>query len=192
MMKYLGYIFLLVYLSLESCQMKVSSNAQLKQYADEQLINIGDSIVQASFATLSSNLRRAMAAGGLPNAVSFCNIAAMPLTDSLSTEYGATIKRTSDKVRNMLNAPTEIEREVIAEYQVKHERKQLLTPIVKDVDGMKTYYAPILVNEMCLNCHGDRSQIKDYQMIADLYPEDRATGYKLGDLRGIWSVSLRH
>ena len=53
------------------------------------------------------------------------------------------------------------------------------------------FYAPIKVQDLCLNCHGQPgTDIKaaDYDLIKKLYPEDEAVGYKSGDLRGMWSI----
>jgi hypothetical protein len=46
---------------------------------------------------------------------------------------------------------------------------------------------------MCLSCHG--SVGKDIApettaKLTQLYPQDLATGYALGDLRGMWSLRL--
>ena len=48
----------------------------------------------------------------------------------------------------------------------------------------------IPLSPSCLTCHGSENDIppvvKDH--IQKLYPEDRATGYALGDVRGAFSV----
>jgi hypothetical protein len=44
-----------------------------------------------------------------------------------------------------------------------------------------------------LNCHGVIGKNIDstvYKTIKDFYPNDAATGYKLGDLRGMWSIKF--
>ena len=58
-----------------------------------------------------------------------------------------------------------------------------------------TYYAPIMLNlPLCITCHGDSEKdIKpDVQAeISRLYPTDEATGFELGQLRGLWSVEFK-
>jgi hypothetical protein len=46
----------------------------------------------------------------------------------------------------------------------------------------------------CLQCHGQPgTDINEATMaqIKNLYPEDHATGYKLGDVRGLWKVTFK-
>jgi hypothetical protein len=48
---------------------------------------------------------------------------------------------------------------------------------------------------MCLACHGDPQkdiQPAVLQTISKLYPDDKAIGYKEGDLRGAWHIIFRN
>jgi hypothetical protein len=58
--------------------------------------------------------------------------------------------------------------------------------IMRDPDGNLAATHPIRVGEMCLQCHGERAEIgeKTLARIEELYPEDSATGFAAGDLRG--------
>jgi hypothetical protein len=49
-----------------------------------------------------------------------------------------------------------------------------------------------LTNPRCLNCHGKPENLAPEvkEMLAHLYPEDKAVGYELGDLRGAFSVHV--
>jgi hypothetical protein len=51
----------------------------------------------------------------------------------------------------------------------------------------------IRIQEFCLACHGPADSISAAvkQVIAARYPEDRATDYRLGELRGAISVTVR-
>jgi hypothetical protein len=58
-------------------------------------------------------------------------------------------------------------------------------------DGAVHYYKPILVQAMCLNCHGsvpDQIQPDVLAKIDSLYPGDLARGYRDGQLRGAWHL----
>jgi hypothetical protein len=52
------------------------------------------------------------------------------------------------------------------------------------------YVKPILVQAECLNCHGSANKIMPEvkQLISQAYPDDKAVGYKIGDLRGVVSL----
>lgn len=54
------------------------------------------------------------------------------------------------------------------------------------------YLRPLLTGPMCLTCHGEKQQIPaDVKAIlAEKYPDDRATGYHTGDVRGAVSVKI--
>jgi hypothetical protein len=54
------------------------------------------------------------------------------------------------------------------------------------------YLRAIRVQEFCLACHGspDSMTAPVKRVIAERYPADQATGYRLGDLRGAISVRV--
>lgn len=155
----------------------------------------GQQIVAASFAALSSSLQQALQKGGVPEAVSYCKLAAHPLVDSLSRVHHAQIKRTSLRLRNPANAPTPEEKEALAHFEKATQQGESLSPYVALLENKEVaYYAPIQVNTLCLQCHGKAgTDIKeaDVELIRQWYPEDQATGYADGDWRGIWSVRLQ-
>jgi hypothetical protein len=47
---------------------------------------------------------------------------------------------------------------------------------------------PIEIRGRCLHCHAPRQALSEgtRTWLARSYPEDRAVGYALGDLRGFW------
>lgn len=151
----------------------------------------GGEIAQATFKVLSQNLQNAMAEGGVENALKFCNVNAMPITDSLAKHYNVEIKRTSHKVRNPNNNPTSQEQVVLENFLSK---EKILKPLVQQSeDGSVAFYAPIVMKGLCVTCHGQVGSTlaeKDYQIIQSLYPEDKATGFNVDELRGMWSITF--
>lgn len=167
---------------------------ELDEQEKELYLDKGKQIAAATFAALSQLLQKAVKEGGIPNAIQYCNLAAYPITDSLSQVHQATIRRTSMKPRNSNNIPTKEEQVVLNEFTQKAAKGTPLSPIVKELDGQKIgFYAPITVNDFCLNCHGKVGQSitnENYQLIKKYYPNDKAIGYASGDLRGMWSIQL--
>ena len=88
----------------------------LEELDSAKYLKEGGEIAQATFKVLSQNLQNAMAEGGVENALKFCNVNAMPLTDSLAKHYNVEIKRTSHKVRNPSNNPTSQEQVVLENF----------------------------------------------------------------------------
>lgn len=154
----------------------------------------GKQIAAVTFTALSQQLQKAVKEGGIPNAIQYCNLAAYQITDSLSQVHQAVIRRTSLKNRNSKNKATELEQIVLADFGKKAADGQALEPIVKPLDGQKiAFYAPIKLNDFCLNCHGKLGETltdENYQLIKKHYPDDKVIGYASGELRGMWSIQL--
>ena len=156
---------------------------------------IGSEIAVTTKQTLGKNLKNALQSGGVENAISFCNLNAMPLVDSLSKKYDADIRRVTLKARNPDDLPTEIEQNILEAYQYQWNDSIPLKENVQLVQGDRYLFTkPILVdNALCLTCHGssDNGLTQETNEFIKLkYPMDKATGYNLGDLRGMWSISI--
>ena len=166
---------------------------------DEQMESVviaeGSRVASLAQEALSGQLKQAIAEGGIPHAISFCNLSAYSIMDTLTTGRKATIKRASLRLRNPQDAPTATEKEIIEEYGALLANNEELRPVVKSLDKQQILYAqPIMMNNpLCLNCHGtvgEQVSQETYDLIESLYPEDNATGHSLGDLRGIWSITF--
>lgn len=182
-------LMVLAFLGMVSCDNSLSEK-EIQEYT-----NKGNEIAQASFNALSEKLTEQMKLGSPIQAIPFCNVEAIPLTRQLSEEFNVTIKRTSDKLRNQENKPSERELEIINNYHKLILEKKKIMPIVEiDSNNNKHYYAPIILKENCLACHGKVDEfvsIKTDSIIKSLYSNDRAIGFNEGDLRGIWSIEFK-
>ena len=123
------------------------------------------------------------------------HIKAYPLIDSLSGEYNVKIRRTSLLVRNLENTPTNLEKEILNYYADQFDNGEDLLPQVRMLDDKTfAFYAPIkIVSPLCLNCHGKLVETlfeENYKVIREIYPDDKAIGYDLNDLRGMWSITF--
>lgn len=181
---------MLILLLLSSLSCKNALSDQDKQ----QYLAKGNEISQTTFKELSSKLTEQMELGGPAQAIPFCNVEALPITNQLSEKFDVTIRRTSDKLRNLNNKPTERELEIIANYKNSISTTVELSPVVEiDNKNKKHFYAPIFTNAKCLVCHGklvEKVNVKTDSIIKFLYPDDLAIGYVEGELRGIWSIEF--
>jgi len=194
-MKYL--ISLIAFVSIlffSNCENTNTPNASTLKNVNQIYLEKGKEIAASTFATLSSNLQKTMKNEGVSNAVKYCNLAAMPLVDSLSQIYNAEIRRTSFKIRNPKNNPTPLELEQLQVYQKQMNAGEKLQPLVKEIAASTiAFYAPIHIMPLCQKCHGKIDEtlfIKDYKTIVQYYPNDKAIGYETGDWRGMWSISF--
>ena len=156
-------------------------------------IEKGMKIAKNSGKTLKGKLSTAVDKGGLESGINICKDIAQNLMDSLSTEHGVKIKRTSMKLRNVDDKPDQQELAVLSEYHKNHNEGVKLKPIVKKSNDEVRFYAPIFIDDVCLNCHGvigDKLNASTYRLIKEHYPQDEAIDYKKGDLRAIWSITF--
>jgi hypothetical protein len=161
---------------------------------EELALARGDRISQVTQMALASKLKEVVQEEGIAEALKFCNVNAYPIVDSLEKVYNTQVKRASSRARNPGDKPNKMEEEIIEEYS--RDMAKGNTPEVKIMldDNKAYYFKPIILSaELCLKCHGQvGSDLLDenYRIIKELYPDDNATGHKLGDLRGIWSISF--
>lgn len=158
------------------------------------LIERGNKIARLTALTLQKSLKNAIKQGGLEYAISFCNIEAMPITDSVSESESVEVRRLAKKYRNPLNETNPEESELYKSYILEWLGGQQLKPkIIPDNNGHPVYYNPIYVGALCLNCHGEPDKNINSglaEMIKNLYPEDKATNFKQGQLRGMWAITF--
>ncbi len=132
--KYLNQWIILLLLSLVSCDSKRPvSDAPVPLDDEEEAVFVekGRLIAATTFAALSTKLQEALQQGGVKQAIAYCQLAAIPLTDSLSVAQGAEIRRTSLKFRNPQNAPTPTEKRILEEYEKTIKAGKALKPLVR-------------------------------------------------------------
>ena len=186
----LGFMTILIF---SGCQ-NVVQKKPLSPEEQAKYIQTGKKITTFSFKTLSKEVMNAINEGGVQHAVDYCHLQAGPMIDSLSKQYNAKISRVSDQYRNPQNKPDELDLTVIETYRKQLDEGQELQAHLENTGKEIIFYSPILIlNPVCLNCHGvpgATAEQANIDFIRTKYPEDRAVGYKLGDLRGVWKIVL--
>lgn len=147
----------------------------------------------ATKKVLGKNLMSKIQKEGTVAALEFCNLKAYPLTDSMAISLNAKIKRVSDKPRNPNNKANKNELEYIAIFKRDVLNDKESEPIVVQNSEHVNVYYPIKTNGKCLQCHGNKTaqiEPKTMSRILKLYPNDKAIGYDINQVRGIWNVSF--
>ena len=139
---------------------------------------------------LGKNLIGTIQKKGTIAALDFCNVQAMPLTDSMAVKYNAIIKRVSDKNRNPKNKANVEELKYIAQFKKQTAKKEEIKPVVIEKGNKVKFYYPIETNTICLQCHGKEIKQEVTSQILKLYPKDMAVGYNESEVRGIWSITF--
>lgn len=148
----------------------------------------GERLVSLTFDTLRRALTTTISEKGLVYAIQFCSEAAYPITAAYTCK-DISIRRAADRYRNPRNQADSLE---IAMLEIF--RSQNKSPRILRKDGEVHFVKPIFVQGMCLYCHGlpeKEIQPEVYSAIKEKYPADRATGYREGDLRGLWHVVFK-
>jgi hypothetical protein len=133
-------------------------------------------------------------AGGPEAAIAVCKIKAPAIAKEKAASTGWSIGRTALKLRNPANSPDAWERSVLLRFQEQiregAEAKNLehYETTTKNGEGVFRYMRAIPTQAPCLSCHGSNLSQNVKAKIAELYPEDRATGFSLGELRGAFTI----
>lgn len=154
------------------------------------LDEIGLEYALATKAVLGKNLMGAIQSKGTLHAMEFCNLKAIPLTDSMSTYYNAKIRRVSERNRNPNNKANAEELKYIEQFKANLATKIESKPVVLEKGNQVQFYYPIPTNTMCLQCHGTQIKPEVSKQILKLYPNDLAVGYNENEIRGIWSITF--
>ncbi len=145
---------------------------------------------------LKSQLIGAIDAVGPAGAIGVCRTVAPAIGDATSEHHGVVIGRTALKLRNPENAPDDWEYEVLLDFEramgsgadpVSLSASKVMH---HDQGHSLRYMTPIPTGGLCLTCHGDAIAPAISADLARLYPDDQATGFQLGELRGAFTVQV--
>ncbi|MDX1334227.1 MAG: DUF3365 domain-containing protein [Gammaproteobacteria bacterium] len=163
-------------------------------HKNDQMVNESRAAIKQFGGQLKGELQKAMKAGGPVNAIQVCNEVAPGIAAKISEEKGWDVARTSLKTRNAGNAPDAWETKVLTSFDERKAAGEDPMKIdyseITEVDGKKAfrYMKAIPTAKVCLNCHAAEIDAKVEAKINELYPEDKARGYKEGDIRGAFTI----
>lgn len=153
---------------------------------DAEFMQVGEDLSNAAMATLIAQVTSHMQKGGTAEALPYCHEHALPLIDSLSRAYGVKLRRTSLKPRNMGNIPDSLELQVLNTWNAEGKAQPRLLRTATAVHYLRPIY---IQNPACLKCHGQNLDPTTRILLKQHYPQDKATGYAAGDLRGAWHLT---
>ena len=127
-------------------------------------------------------------------AINFCATQAAKISAEVSSKFpdGVSVRRVAIKYRNEANKPDNIDVKVLEQFQKEIDNKTFVKkPKLVDVNGTKRVYVPVLVSKACIKCHGENIDPKIASVIKKYYPNDKATGFREGDLRGAMVAEIK-
>lgn len=178
-----------------------AANWQWVELADDHpVMTAGREAAGQLVATLLARVTSEMQSVGPVGAIHVCRDEAIELTGSVARAHGTIteIKRTTDRLRNPLNQPDAAEQLALDRFNQLLDQSDgapgSLVQAAPAGDGSieHRFYQPIFLAGACLQCHGKADDIPSEVAVAlaELYPEDQATGYAEGDWRGLIRVSM--
>lgn len=137
------------------------------------------------FGQLMTRLQAVITQQGAANAISVCQEEAPQIARTVGEARGLSIGRTSWKLRNPVNLPPEWAKSLV-------EARTRGPSFLAHPDGRLGVLLPILLKEQCLTCHGAAEAIPTEvrNALKTRYPDDQATGFAEGDLRGWFWVEV--
>jgi len=134
--------------------------------------------------------------GGPEGAISACRDKAPQIAKAASAETGWAIRRVSLNNRNPKAVPDAWERAVLEEFDRRAaagENPKTLEKGEVVADGERKsyrYMKALPTVDLCLNCHGAHASLSPAvrDKLAALYPQDKAVGYSLGQIRGAMTL----
>jgi len=149
-------------------------------------------LAQRFIGELKPQLKLAMQQGGPTHAIEVCASEAPKIAESLSVQSGWQVKRVSLKSRNASRAqPDQWEREVLQQFDERQQAGEAAPDINYSASsgGQYRYMQAQGVEPLCLICHGKGLSEPVRLTVEKYYPDDWATGYSLGQVRGAISLS---
>ncbi|HHC11418.1 MAG TPA: DUF3365 domain-containing protein, partial [Campylobacterales bacterium] len=101
----------------------------------------------------------------------------------------AKVRRTSLLTRNENNKPDALDKAIMEEIisDMNKTNIDVSKPLMVETPTSYRVYKPLFVKPVCLKCHGTIKDVsaKVQKAIISKYPNDKAVGFKQGDLRGV-------
>jgi len=142
-------------------------------------------------------MQDAIASQGVAGAIPVCKEQAPALIKEVRDSTGWSIRRVSLKTRNAERGTPDLwEVRQLADFNIRAANGEKPETIEKSeivsVDGKPVfrYMKALPVGDACLKCHGPAETLDAglQAKLAETYPQDRATGYSKGEIRGALTV----
>ncbi|CAM8635910.1 Protein of unknown function DUF3365 [Oxalobacteraceae bacterium] len=161
---------------------------------DASLVQSTRGIAGELLGQLGQKLKAAMSTDGPVAAVSVCKESAPAIARQLSIANDAKVTRVGTRVRNQnMGVPNAWQKEALTQFEARLSQGEKAADIefwqVADNGHGKSelrYAKAIAIQPQCLSCHGSAQDIAAplSEKLRIEYPNDQATGYSVGQLRG--------
>jgi hypothetical protein len=168
-----------------ACTRNVDEELALSREASKQL---GSQLKRKLVSAMQSSRPEA--------AISVCNLEAINISTKVSNKNNLKVGRTSLKIRNTENKADAWETKQLKWFETQKvsgvDIKTLETSEIIKENGEHVfrYMKVIPMQEQCTLCHGTTIAPSTVGKINSLYPQDQATEFEVGDIRGAFTVKI--
>jgi hypothetical protein len=167
--------------------------------AEKEIQGVGDFAIDRLMLTMVNEVKVALDSGTPQEAVDMCHLTGLATSGPIpGLPRINAIKFTSQKIRTSANTPDAADKLALDYFgQTPVVGAAQSHSLVQRIDTPNSepewrVYKPVAVTSKCLICHGnpaDQSPALRGKLKA-LFPEDQATGYKVGEWRGVIRVTV--
>lgn len=159
---------------------------------EKMLVQEARVLIKGYAGQLKSALVQSMKIDGAAAAIDVCARLSPEIAFALGEGSPWTIGRTSLKARNSASEPDEWEHSIMETFLQRQKNGEKLAAIdhyeMTEKNTVFRYMKAIPTGNLCLTCHGDNVAPDIKKRIADYYPDDMATGFKVDDMRGAFTL----
>ena len=164
--------------------------------ADDALLAEARSVATSIPPKLIEVLAEELGKGGAENAISVCREKAPAMAKAAAERTGWSIRRVSLKNRNPKAVPDAWEKSALDEFNRRLAAGEAITGLEKGevvTEGDRQHYRYVKALptvELCVQCHGSAEAISPgvKARLKELYPDDKATGFAVGSIRGAITI----
>lgn len=160
---------------------------------DDTLLDEARKVATTLPPKLLVSLQQEISKSGPEGAILVCKDMAPKMASEISAQTGWKIRRVSLKARNEARAtPDAWEKTALEDFDRRAAAGEPPAQLEKGekVGSEYRYVKALPVQPLCLSCHGPADQLSPAvkSALEQHYPNDRATGYSVGQIRGAISV----
>ncbi|MBU7580312.1 MAG: DUF3365 domain-containing protein [Porphyrobacter sp.] len=166
------------------------SQPEVSSKPDQAFVGRATGLADEHQASLQKALIESMSQVGPVGSIGVCQSTAPAIDAELSTTSGMQVSRIARRNRNPANAVPDELAELYQELErepLDNGKPRFVTATIAD---KHVYLRAIPMKEQpCAACHGNDIAPEVSSAITAAYPQDKATGFQAGELRGAFFVS---
>jgi len=173
-----------------------ASDAPAPKPADMGWVPEARNVATSTPPKLLAVLQEEIAKGGPESAIEVCRDKAPAMARAASEQSGWNVKRVSLRNRNPKAVPDAWERAALEDFDRRAAAKESPATLeraevtIENGQAVQRYMRALPTMPLCTQCHGAADKLSPAvtAKLKALYPDDRAVGYAVGEIRGAMTL----